>query len=152
MTCSVLRTVPCFHASGDLCGSETQPDSGPVADPAAAGHPPGGRRQERDQLHPPVRPQLPVVWADRLVQQIRVHTNCRWVRCSVPVSQNYSQFLELYKTSELKLHNNHSSPLKWIGNRFFGLISNFCGRLVKRESSSPRWHKTEDETVYRPND
>lgn len=64
---------------GDLCCSETQQDPRPVADPPAAGHPSGGCGQERDQLHPPVCPQLSFLWASRLVQQIHVHTDCRCV-------------------------------------------------------------------------
>lgn len=65
--------------AGDLRRAETQPDPGSVADPPAAGRPPGGRRQERDRFNAPVRPQLPVLRADRLVQQIHLHPDGRWV-------------------------------------------------------------------------
>lgn len=70
---------PNLSCAGDLRRAETQPDACAVANPPAAGHPPGGRGQERDQLHPPVCPQLPFIRAGRLVQQIHLHPDCRWV-------------------------------------------------------------------------
>lgn len=74
-----------FARPGDLCSAEAQQDPCPVADPPAAGHPSGGRGQERDQFNPPVCPQLPLRGASWLVQQISVHADCRWVRAVLKI-------------------------------------------------------------------
>lgn len=74
----------CGLLPGDLCGAEAQPDPGAVADPPAAGHPPGGRGSERNQFQPPVRPQLPLPGAQQLDQQIRVHADRWWVQSTRP--------------------------------------------------------------------
>ncbi|KAL3966727.1 ryanodine receptor 1 [Sarotherodon galilaeus] len=71
---------------GDLHRAETQQDSCAVVDPLAARHPPGRCGQEGEQLHPPIRPQLPVVRASRLAQQIHLHPDCSvavvWGKCT----------------------------------------------------------------------
>ncbi|KAL3966734.1 hypothetical protein ACER0C_031639 [Sarotherodon galilaeus] len=57
-----------------------------MVDPLAARHPPGRCGQEGEQLHPPIRPQLPVVRASRLAQQIHLHPDCSvavvWGKCT----------------------------------------------------------------------
>ncbi len=102
---------------GDLCGSKTQQDLCPVADPPAAGHSPGGCGQERDQFNAPVCPHL--INTDMAVSLADFTAFFQDEGKSIKRGENH------HKSGHVEKCSYSKGELSWPHTRGFQILTNF---------------------------